>query len=297
VTFYLSLNLLRKIGALLKHGNGGDNLDLLIIDENKCKKDGICAGECPVAIIKLKDSFPRLIPGGDAICLRCGHCVAVCPHGALGHANIHLEDCPPIRKELAVTEEQAVQFLRSRRSTRLFKDKPVEKDKIKRLIEIARYAPTGGNSQLVEWLVVTDRDKIHDLSGATVDWMRHVLKNDPQALNAPYIPMILAAWDTGYDSVLRAAPVLIIASAPKEANTGMVDLTIALSYLDLVAPSLGLGACWAGLLQGAILSWKPLKEALGLPAGHPYHYPIMIGYPETKYYRLPERKPPKITWK
>ncbi|NQU15958.1 MAG: 4Fe-4S binding protein [Desulfobacteraceae bacterium] len=35
-------------------------MGLLIIDENKCKKDGICASECPMAIIKLKDdeSFP-----------------------------------------------------------------------------------------------------------------------------------------------------------------------------------------------------------------------------------------------
>ena len=100
-------------------------MGLLIVDESKCKKDGICARECPMAIIEVKDkeSRPELAPGSERFCLICGHCIAVCPHGALNHALIPIEDCPPIIKELAITEEQAVQFLRSRRSIRLFKDK------------------------------------------------------------------------------------------------------------------------------------------------------------------------------
>ena len=35
-------------------------MGLLIVDESKCQKDGICAKECPMAIIRLKDkeSYP-----------------------------------------------------------------------------------------------------------------------------------------------------------------------------------------------------------------------------------------------
>ena len=45
-------------------------MGLLKIDESKCKKDGICAGECPTAIIKLKDkeSLPEMVAGGEAFC-------------------------------------------------------------------------------------------------------------------------------------------------------------------------------------------------------------------------------------
>jgi nitroreductase len=107
---------------------------------------------------------------------------------------------------------------------------------------------------------------------------------------------IIAAWDAGYDAILRNAPALVVAYSPKEASNGMVDLTLALSYLDLVAPTMGLGTCWAGLLQSALLASPDLKLKLGLPAEYPYHYPMMLGYPRFRYYRLPERKPPKITW-
>ena len=68
-------------------------MGLLIIDEEKCRKDGICVRECPMVIIKQKDenSFPEMAPGGEDICNACGHCVAVCPHGALSHDWVPIE--------------------------------------------------------------------------------------------------------------------------------------------------------------------------------------------------------------
>ena len=274
-------------------------MGLLIIDQNKCKKDGLCAKECPMAIIRLQDreSFPEMVPGGEMVCIQCGHCVAVCPHGALSHTKVPLESSTPIQKELLISEEQAVQFLRSRRSVRFFKDRPVEKETIRILIETARYAPTASNSQMVEWLVFTDKGRIKELSGLTVDWMRAILRKDPQPAYAPYLPMIVAAWDAGVDVVLRDAPVLLVASAPKENTSGLVDVSLALSYLELAATAMGLGTCWAGLVQGALLSSPQLKTEMGIPAGHTHHYPMMMGYPKPKYFRLPERRAPKITWK
>jgi nitroreductase/NAD-dependent dihydropyrimidine dehydrogenase PreA subunit len=276
----------------------GKNLELLNIDRDKCKKDGICAAECPMAIIQMdsEEGYPRLMPNTEEVCLRCGHCVAVCPHGALRHASIPMERCVSIQKDLAINREQAVQFLRSRRSVRLYKDKSVEKEIIQELIETARYAPTAGNRQMVNWQVITDQDKIHQLSELTVGWMRFILEKGPEAARAPYFHPIVTAWDKGMDKVLRNAPALVVAHAPKEAVNGMVDLTLALSYLELAAPTLGLGTCWAGLLQGALLSRPEIKEVLGLPENHPHHYPMMLGYTKPRYYRLPERKPPKIAW-
>ena len=77
----------------------------------------------------------------------------------------------------------------------------------------------------------------------------------------------------------------------------MVDLTLALSYFELAAPTLGLGTCWAGLVCGAMKGSAEVRDSVGIPDGHPYHFPMMVGYPKRKYTRLPERKAPKITWK
>jgi nitroreductase len=209
---------------------------------------------------------------------------------------VPLEACPSVEKDLVLSEKQAVQFLRSRRSIRVYKDKAVEKETIQKLIEIARYAPTGSNRQLVEWRVITDKDKMHALSGKAVQWLRDVVAGKTQREPLPYMPGIIAAWDVGYDAILRNAPALVVAYSPKEASNGVVDLTLALSYLDLAAPTMGLGTCWAGLLQGALLSSPDLKQTLGLPADYPYHYPMMLGYPKFKYHRLPERKTPGIKW-
>lgn len=276
-------------------------MGLLRIDEKKCKKDGFCVQECPFGIISLgaDNGYPDIITGGEIFCSSCGHCVAVCPHGALSHEKVPIEGSPIIKKELMVNERQAVQFLRSRRSIRFYEEKPVEQEKIRKLIEVARYAPSAGNMQPVEWLVISDKNFLKTLAGMTIDWLRQRLKNEPNlAKFYPPFQSILTQWDSGADSVLRNAPVLIVASAPKEAANGMVDVTLVLCYMDLLAPTMGLGTCWAGLLQGAILSSPSLKEIVGIPSRHSHHYPLMLGYPKRKNYsRLPERKPPKISFK
>lgn len=272
-------------------------MDFLRIDETKCKQDGLCALECPTRVIRFngKGHFPELVAGGEESCLRCGHCVAVCPHGALDHAEVPLSACPPIDAQLAVSRAQAVQFLRGRRSARRFKDTPVPRDTVQQLIEIARYAPTGSNAQLLRWLVIDDTARLKTIAGRVIDWMRQVLAN-PDAVVVPYMPRLVKAWDAGIDSILRSAPCVAIAMAPAEARNGMVDLTIALAYLELIAPQFGLAACWAGLLQVGLKADPALASLVGIPDGHPFHYPMMLGYSPARYYRLPERKPPEIIW-
>ena len=273
-------------------------MGLLSIREDLCQRDGFCASDCPVAIIQLpgNNGLPEIVPHGDDACLECGHCVAVCPYGALSHEQIPVEHSPAIRGKLQINEEQAIQFLRSRRSIRHFLDRTVEREKIRRLIEAARYAPTGGNSQMVEWLALSDKSHVREIAGLTVEWVRRILKDPQVGAVRPYLSKAVAEWDEGRDSVLRGAPAVIVAMAPKESMNGMVDLTLALCYLDLLAPAMGLGTCWAGLLQGALLASKSLKTKAGIPEDFPHHYPIMLGYTEMDYYRLPERKQPKITF-
>lgn len=255
--------------------------------------------ECPAGIIrqKDKDSFPELVSGGEKICMVCGHCVAVCPHDALEHTMIPMGNSPRILEDYAVTTDQVIQFLRSRRSVRRFKKKPVEKEMIQFLIDHARYAPTGGNTQLIKWTVHTDETKIKAMADMTVDWMRQMIASGNGNKMAAYIPRVIAAYEAGINSITRDAPCLVFASAPEQYVSGMIDLTIALTYFELMATSKGLGTCWLGLITMALRAYEPLKELVGLPESHTQFYPMILGYPTVKYYRVPERKPAHITWK
>ena len=274
-------------------------MDFLTIDETKCKQDGICAAECPRGIIIQEDdkSFPHIAKADEAYCMTCGHCVAVCPHGALSVKGVDIEDCPEIEKDLILSWDQAEQFLRSRRSIRVFKDKAIDRETLEQLIETARYAPTASNAQSLHWTVIEGRDKLEALSQETINWMKQVIEAQPDSPAADYFRPFVARWASGYDGILRTAQTLIIASAPKESNNGLVDLSISLTYLELAALPLGVGTCWAGLLRAAMLATPELVKSMGLPDGHTWFYPMMIGYPKFKYQRLPERKAPVIHWK
>ena len=272
-------------------------MGLLIIDEKKCKKDGFCARECSAAVIHFSEnSTPTTLPSEEARCMNCGHCVAICPHDALRHERIPEAGSPAVQPSLVIDAAQAEQFLRSRRSVRRYNEKPVEKEKIQRLIEVARYAPTAGNSQMVEWIVINNRELLLRIGGLTVDWIRELIKIPQTVAAAPYLPAAVAAWDAGNDSVLRGAPSLVVAIAPSHARYGLVDLTLALSYLDVFAQTMGLGTCWAGLLAGAMENSPAVRDAVGVPENYTHYYSIMLGYPAVRYHRLPERNPPKITF-
>jgi nitroreductase/NAD-dependent dihydropyrimidine dehydrogenase PreA subunit len=273
-------------------------MPLFTVDETKCQRDGICAFECPVGIILPPDGdqVPRPAPDADEICINCGHCVVVCPHGALTHQNMGPDDCPPVHKDWLLSAERAEHFLRSRRSIRVYRKKTVPQEVLAKLIDIARYAPSGHNTQPVRWLVYHDSTKIPELGGLVVDWVRYMLENMRELALSLHMDRVVDKWDQGFDAVLRRAPHLIVAYGEKDERSAPAGCTIALTHLDLAAPSFGLGACWAGYFTAASQFWPPLQQKLNLPDGHQVFGAMMIGYPKFEYHRLPLRNEPVITW-
>jgi nitroreductase/NAD-dependent dihydropyrimidine dehydrogenase PreA subunit len=272
---------------------------ILTVDRQKCKRDGICVETCPMGIIQLKskEDLPTLIPGGEALCIQCGHCVAVCPHGAMDHGAIPLDQCPPIQKELLLSEAQAEQFLRMRRSIRRYKKKSVPRELLARLIEVARHAPTGHNSQPVEWLVVYDTQEVRRLAGLVIDWMRHLVAEKSPLAAMLHMDLVIKSWEGGTERIFRDAPHVIVAHAPQAHRAAQSSCTIAMTYLELMTTALGLGGCWAGYFTGASQIFQPLIDALALPAGNMVFGAMMVGYPKYRYYRMPLRKTPKIIWR
>lgn len=268
------------------------------IDSDKCTRDGKCVLECPSRLLQMEtpQSCPTPTHEFSTYCLKCGHCVAVCPTGALSLDWLKPEDCVPMRPELQVTPGQAEQLLTGRRSIRTFKKTPVDKAVIDKILQVAAAAPSAKNMQPWHWIVVQKPEDVRRYAGMVIDWMRAVMRAAPEKAAERGFDRVLAAWDRGQERICREAPHLIIAHGDKSWNFGAEDCSLAISLVDLYATSLGLGCCWAGYFYSAINAHPPLFEALGLPDTHKAFGAIMLGHPRFQYARIPLRNPPKVSW-
>ena len=274
-------------------------MSLFRIDEKKCKKDGICSQACPIGIIEFKDNTRVPMPAQDAeaLCINCGHCVAACPHSALSHRAMTPEECIPILKHLQPSVEQGEQFLKSRRSIRVYQEKAVDRNLLARLVDIARFAPSGINSQPVEWLIIHDSSEVQRLAGCVIDWMRAMIQERPQFAAALRMERTVKSWESGKDTICRKAPHVFVAHAAKDNPMAVSSCPIALAHLELAAHAHGLGAYWAGYFDAAARFWPAMKKELGLPEGHVSYGAMMLGYPKFSYHRIPKRNEARITWR
>jgi nitroreductase/NAD-dependent dihydropyrimidine dehydrogenase PreA subunit len=269
---------------------------LFNIDIEKCDKDGICAIECPAHIIEMTDKGPAPIEGAQELCIQCGHCVAACPKGAFALATLSPDQCMAIEKDLKLTSDHTEHFLRSRRSIRRYKDKPVPRDVFEKALGIACCAPTGSNKQPVQWLIVDKKEDVVKIGSLVIDWMRYVAKTHPQIAQTLNMETLIRQWDTGVDRICRDAPQLVFAYASDEFGSGAADCHTAMAYLELALPGIGLGSCWAGYVHYAAGQWPDLAKELNLPENYTCHGALMVGYPKMKYYRAPERNNPVIQY-
>ena len=151
-----------------------------------------------------------------------------------------------------------------RRSIRLYEKKSVEKEKLNRILEAGRLAPSAGNKQPWRFIVVTD--------GKVKEKLR-------------------AAYDEEW---FVTAPVIIIGCAvPEEAwvrmdgqEYWMVDVAIAMQSMILTATELGLGTCWV-----ADFDVKAVRKALKLPSNIRVVAMTPLGHPAEEKPPVKDRKP------
>ena len=125
-----------------------------------------------------------------------------------------------------------------RKSIRKYKDKEIEKEKLIKVLESARIAPSASNRQEWKFIVVKDEDTRSRLVSAA-----HYQKFVGQA------PVTIVACSTESERIM-----------PCGQHAYTVDLSIAVSFMMLEATELGLGTCWLGAFDE-----EAVKEILGIP--------------------------------
>ena len=268
----------------------------ILVDQDLCTRCGICSVVCPMAIVSPADenTLPGIQDTNAGICIQCGHCEISCPSQAL-LLNVRPDEKVPLPAGAGtISPDELAFYMKKRRSVRHFTSDPVPKEKIEQVLDIARYAASGGNGQPVQWLVVHDPKKVKKIAGLTVEWMR-TLVNSPHPMSG-YVPGLIGAWEAGHDVICRGAPHLLFAHIPEGNPVASTDAIIALTHFDIAAPAFGIGTCWAGFVAMAATTYEPLQKELGLPAGRKSAYAMMFGHPQYKTYGIPRRKPLQVTW-
>ena len=222
-------------------------------------------------------------------CIACGQCVAVCPNGAIDNIKSPISDQVDIENFPIIDSKTAEQFLRSRRSIRCYKNTPVPKEKLLELVNIAHYAPTASNSQGISYVIVENKEILEKATKVIFEWMEQQLDNPSHWSFSRHVQNYK---DTGIDTILRNAPHLILATAPKNFKNGRENTISAFSYLELYATTIGLGSCWAGLFEMCAFSnYSPLLKLFNIPEDKVITGAVMVGYPKYKYKKLVDRNP------
>ncbi|MEW6709204.1 MAG: nitroreductase family protein, partial [Candidatus Riflebacteria bacterium] len=180
-------------------------MNKIVIDENKCLKDGICSEVCPCRIFVADETgLAKIDPLAEPTCVGCGHCVAICPGNAISLNGIDGIQLPAVDEKLADIESFA-SLVKARRSIRSFKSDVLPIEQLTRLLEITRFAPTAKNTQTLSWLIVSGRENVLKLSQAVID----VFRTDERMAS------MVQSFDTGYDIIHRGAPQVVIAYGPE----------------------------------------------------------------------------------
>jgi nitroreductase len=250
-----------------------------------------------MGLVTVDNGLPQTPEDAPRRCVLCGHCIAACPELALKHAALDSDELRPLDPDWRSTPSVVEHLLKGRRSIRVYEHEPVERATLEKVLDIARYAPTGMNSQSVEWLVIYDRAEVKKLASAVIEWMREMTAKNELIGGSYNAGPLVAAWDAGYDPILRGCPHVVIAHGKESDRFAQGSCVIALTTIEIAALPFGLGTCWAGFLHMASRCSPNVHAALGLPAGNLMHGGLMIGHPAETYHAIPPRKPLNIAWR
>ena len=270
----------------------------MIVDRDKCIGCTLCKQDCIVSDIEMIDKKAHI---RNLTCIKCGHCIAICPVEAVSTDDYNMEEVIPYDKDkFTVDAENLLNYIKFRRSTRRFKNQKVEKEKIEKIIDAGRFTQTSTNSQDVSYTVVTDKlDELKELAYESLKQKgEYILANlTPETA---YLERYAKMWvyfydmykkDKKNDKLFFNAPLAIFVSSPNVTNG-----TLASSNMELMTDALGLGTFFSGFLLIAAKDNQPMLDLLGVKDHNQLSSCLVIGYPDVKYNRTVPRKEAVVKW-
>jgi nitroreductase/NAD-dependent dihydropyrimidine dehydrogenase PreA subunit len=287
----------------------------IAIDQEICRKCGLCVEACIHAKLVQPDrsASPRVVE--DMECIACGHCVAICPTGALSHSAFAAGSIRPLNANSLPTADQMMEALRARRSYREFKDERIPREKLEQVIEAARLAPSAHNSQTTSFIVIEDPEMLKRVVDLTIKFLdglakffRHPVKGRIAKLVGgdqvkgvlPMIPVFEGVVELAKSGdklpMLLDAPAWIVFYSAKNAEYGKVNASCSIQNAMLLADRLGLGTFITGFLLAPAMRGFQLHDLLGLDHEQEIHGALAVGVPKLQYKNWPSKRPANVRW-
>lgn len=296
---------------------------MIKIDNNKCTSCETCYDVCPNYVFGITDTGRRRIEVKYPFqCCECGHCICLCPSGAITNTFASLEEFKEL-KHVNLEPDLLMNLMLVRRSVRNFKPEAVPKEIIERLLQAAKHAGTSSNEQSEGFIVIQDREFLKKLEIIVVDvlWnagIKYLGKKRGLAislLSMMYGPDIVRQARTYYEiiqhrrqngerhgndkiggMIFRNAPAVIVVHGERKNTLGATNSALAIRNMELLALTLGLGTCWVGFLRIAAEKSRKINEYLELPNSRTVYGALMIGYPKHSYMHKIPRKDRDVRW-
>ena len=249
------------------------------VDEEKCIHCGLCIKDCMVKVLTFNE---------EKNCIKCQHCLAVCPTGAISILGREAENSDIV--DANFNPDEIFRLIKERRSIRHYREYNVEKEKMEKLKEMLSFVPTGVNNHSLHFTIIENKTIMDEFRQKVNELIVKIIRNKAvKSLSRRFanyaIPIL-----RGEDVIFRGAPHMIIVSVSKNAPCKDIDPIIALSYFELYAKSLGIGTCWCGLAYYCLKYIPHLKDMFDIPKTHKVAYTMLFGYPKVVYKRTTQPK-------
>ncbi|TFF63841.1 MAG: 4Fe-4S dicluster domain-containing protein [Promethearchaeota archaeon] len=258
------------------------------IDYDKCINCYECVKECPAYLYYEDEKGKITYDDPTKRCILCGHCIAVCPEDAIIHEGMgETSTFEGIKNpESLIPYETLYKFLRSLRVTRRYKVEKVPEELINNVLDAMRFAPTGANIRGENFTVISDTERLNEISNA----IREAMESD-KSMKKQFGRTFKMLENEGKNLFFNA-PHLIVVHTLMLMNMNYINIGNIVTYGRLAAHSLGLGTCYHGWTQLALEinpKIKKLIKASGTTA-----CAFTLGYPDVKFYRVPPRAPKRV---
>ena len=273
------------------------------IDLETCMGDGICAEVCPENALEIVNEKAVTVEDRAGFCISCGQCVAVCPTESLQMPRTEMGDFSRL-KPAPFGFDEFHEFLRRRRSVRVFKNRPVDRETIDKILQASATAPMGLPPHTTEVVVIDSPEERDFLLTELVRHYDSMIKAFSNPVGRAVVRLSAGAENfnmlekhiietarfanelyrrDGTDRYMYHAPALMIFHGSRWGMSCEESAHLVCHHAMLAAVALGLGTTIIGMIPPIVERSKDLRARYGIPKDHRVLTSLILGYPKYRY--------------